>query len=855
MIPKNLRIKGFLSYQEETNLDFSSLHVACISGMNGAGKSSILDAITWCLFGEARQRNDALINLKSETAEVELEFIYENNLYRVYRARKRTKTTQLEFFIQKEDQSWKDLSERTLTNTQNLINQTLRMDYETFINASFFLQGKADQFARQTPGKRKEILSKILGLEKWEQYKNRTLGLRREFEQKKIFNDNRIEEKEAELNRANEYQTHLVTLEKESELLQSQLGQKELQLNQFKDQEKKLNALQNQSQEKKNRLISLTNTIKETKTKISQKKTQLAQLESIITNKKEIEKKFKEFQTTQILLQDLNHRQSQISTLNEKKYALQLVIAREKEKLQGELNLLTEQQKNAKTINAQIKKNQNQKEDYQKQVGILEIKTQDLSDLSHQKETFEKQKTDNLAENKHLRSTMLDLENRIDDIQSLKSSNCPYCEQPLSESHRNQLIAETKSKGKDLGDKYRQNNLQNQTITKALDETETQIKALEKNTQEIELLKHKIEHLENEINGQQKNTFKIDDAKQKKLQSLIETNSFSKDAHTSIQVIEKQILAIDYHNQNHNQAKQTLETLKPYQEQNQQLQIAIATQNEIKTTLLDLETRLSQDSQQEEIINNEIAEIGKTIENQSLKEQSSSLSGLIQSLSVEIQNKKDAFYASQLEVGGAKQSVHNLKTIKKQKQTLKEENNVLLEKIASYKEIERAFGREGVPALLIEQAIPEIENRANEILRKLTQDEMTLSLITQEEYKDKNRDDLKETMEIKIHDKLGSRDYEMFSGGETFRINFALRLALSELLSKRAGAKLQTLVIDEGFGSQDQLGRQKLAEVINPIKEEFALILIITHIESLKDAFPNRIIVEKTEHGSVAFIS
>ena len=90
----------------------------------------------------------------------------------------------------------------------------------------------------------------------------------------------------------------------------------------------------------------------------------------------------------------------------------------------------------------------------------------------------------------------------------------------------------------------------------------------------------------------------------------------------------------------------------------------------------------------------------------------------------------------------------------------------------------------------------------------------------------------------------------MYSGGEAFRINFAIRLALSEILAQRAGGRLQTLVIDEGFGSQDSQGRQRLIEAINLIRHDFAKILVITHIEELKDAFPNRIEVEKTEHGS-----
>jgi exonuclease SbcC len=90
----------------------------------------------------------------------------------------------------------------------------------------------------------------------------------------------------------------------------------------------------------------------------------------------------------------------------------------------------------------------------------------------------------------------------------------------------------------------------------------------------------------------------------------------------------------------------------------------------------------------------------------------------------------------------------------------------------------------------------------------------------------------------------------MFSGGEAFRVNFAIRLALSEVLARRKGARLQTLIIDEGFGSQDSQGRQRLVEAIKQVQSDFAKILVITHLEELKDAFPTRIEVEKTGGSS-----
>ena len=106
---------------------------------------------------------------------------------------------------------------------------------------------------------------------------------------------------------------------------------------------------------------------------------------------------------------------------------------------------------------------------------------------------------------------------------------------------------------------------------------------------------------------------------------------------------------------------------------------------------------------------------------------------------------------------------------------------------------------------------------------------------------------MRETLDIILSDELGSRPYELYSGGEAFRADLALRIALSRLLARRAGAALQTLFIDEGFGTQDAHGRENLIEALHMIKDEFALVLIITHIDELKEHFPARIQVLKED--------
>ena len=211
------------------------------------------------------------------------------------------------------------------------------------------------------------------------------------------------------------------------------------------------------------------------------------------------------------------------------------------------------------------------------------------------------------------------------------------------------------------------------------------------------------------------------------------------------------------------------------------------------------------------------------------------------------QLREDEITANQA-VGGAQQRLDVLGDLRTQRKQLNKDKDAILQRIQRLKLLEKACGRNGVQALLIEQALPEIEDHANELLGRLTDGEMRIVFDTQRKLK--SRDALAETLDIRIIDNVGERPYANYSGGEQFRVNFAIRLALSQLLARRSGARLQTLVIDEGFGSQDPNGRQRLIEAINTIQGDFKRILIITHIDALRDAFPTRIEISKNLGGS-----
>ncbi len=198
-------------------------------------------------------------------------------------------------------------------------------------------------------------------------------------------------------------------------------------------------------------------------------------------------------------------------------------------------------------------------------------------------------------------------------------------------------------------------------------------------------------------------------------------------------------------------------------------------------------------------------------------------------------------------VGSAKQKLEALEQLAESQEDLRGSRDEAAEDLGIYDELRKAFSKTGVPAMIIETAVPELERSANELLSRMTDGRMHVRIETQREIK---TGETREALDIVISDELGSRPYEMYSGGESFRIDFALRIALSRLLARRAGAQLRSLFIDEGFGSQDAQGRDHLVAAINSIQDDFERILVITHIEELKDAFPDRIEIEKHPDGS-----
>ncbi|MBN1535996.1 MAG: SMC family ATPase [Anaerolineales bacterium] len=862
MIPVQLKISGFLSYRDPITIDFTAFDLACIAGLNGAGKSSLLDAITWALFGQARKRDDSLINMHPEVnaAEVSLIFSYESNLYHVQRTMPRGKTTILEFHIAQDgvsdaeektytlsDIQWKPLTERTMRETQAKIENTLHLDYDTFVNASFFLQGKADQFTQQKPGERKKILGVILGLEAWEVYRQGASDKRKSLEAEIASLDGRLAEIHTELNEEFERKARLKEYQKQLKVVSQTRKTQENTLENYRKIAATLEKQRNLVETLHRQWDSSVNRLNEINNLIEQRCSECEKHQQTIANAAQIEAGYASWMQARAELENWEKIADQFRQQEALRRQPLDEINAEKARLEQELLTLQTQAQGVAAQTASRSGLETQLAEADARLADIEGKIKQRKSLEEKLQTAIQTRADAKAENQRARTEMDELKKRIDGLEKLTEATCPTCGTPLTSEERQKRIEELTRQGKEMGDRFRANVAFLQESEQIVKDLETQIKDLtkiESQRDQVTQTKAQLEArlstiAQAEAEWQAKGSLRLLEV----TQSLKE-EKFSIPERQKLAEIDAELKAIGYDAAAHDQGKKLEAELRRFEGEIRLLEKAQAALEPLQREISNLQSQAA-DLTQEVARQQEDYQISDT----SLKEaeaQAPNIAVAEQEL-LQFQENENRL---RMDVGAAQQKVDVLKGLKTRQKTLDAQREEAAQQVGRYRQLERAFSKDGVPALLIEQALPQIEMKANEILGRLTADSMSIQFITQAAFKDHRRQDMRETLDIRISDSAGARDYEMFSGGEAFRVNFAIRLALSEVLAQRAGARLQTLVIDEGFGSQDALGRQRLIEAINHVRRDFSKILVITHIDELKDAFPTRLEVQKTERGS-----
>lgn len=200
------------------------------------------------------------------------------------------------------------------------------------------------------------------------------------------------------------------------------------------------------------------------------------------------------------------------------------------------------------------------------------------------------------------------------------------------------------------------------------------------------------------------------------------------------------------------------------------------------------------------------------------------------------------------DISGTKSLLSQVKETESKIKEAKEHIAALKKDIDDTEVLIEACGRKaGVPSLIVENAVPELESIANRILENMMNGRLQIRLETQAETA---KGTIREVLRVIVLDDGCERRYETYSGAERFVVDLALRIAMSKFLSHRAGASVQLFVLDEGVSCADESNREEIIDAIRSITGEFEKVLFVTHIEELKDALDQRIIVTRGSTGS-----
>ncbi len=854
MIPLKLSLQNFLCYRDDNHtLDLSGIRVACLCGYNGHGKSALLDSITWALWGKARGSSHAdLVHYGHSDMWVELEFQAADSHYRVTRRYRNPGGSDLQLQLKGSD-AFFPVTGNSIRESQARINRIIGMDYDTFINSAFLIQGRADEFTNKTPAERKEVLGKIIGLDRFNELQQRSRDKARDRRERGNFLEGEVEYKRRETAAKPQLQKHLETTQRELKALSNDLDQNNLQAEQLRLEIQELQRRIAEAEELRRLVPQLQTEISRYQSEIRQRSARILGYRDLINRQSSIEEGHARYQRSLQENERLNAARHQFDEFSRQINSLQQSIAQSRARLEEQLR--THKYRLESELAPAAQRATDVKRQLSKTASALESLAQDEKSLEQESARLQQLtvQTHTLADTQ----TRLETEGRqlADKLKLLNASHqnarCPLCDTSLGEEGCHSLASNYEREIREKRQLYSQiqrtlKDLQTQQNRLTLQLRKDQENLQRRNQQYLQQTALLGRQLEDSNRAAEEAENLLPEVH--RLEKLLLDAQYAPDKQAELQTAQSSLNSLNYSPQSHIELARDLQELQPFQLLHQQLSDAAQNLPQERENLVqaqkaakDRHDRLSQ-------IRESLASLDS--DQTRLAEISPHLSRLTTHVA-ELESQQQKLLAQQGRLQG---SLHRIEELEHQITHQTRELRSIREDQAIYEELRIAFGREGVQALLIDTILPQIEQEANGLLGRMTEGRMRLKLESQRPLQSR-KGQFAETLEIKVSDELGHRSYEMFSGGESFRINLALRIALSKVLANRSGAPLPTLFIDEGFGTQDSAGREQILDVLSTLEQDFKCIIVITHLEELKDYFPVRIEVQKQNGAATARIT
>lgn len=908
MIFTRLRLNNFKSHKN-TTIDFNK-GISVIVGENGAGKSTILEAINFALFKQHSAKLDDLVRNNADAMSVELQFISNGKEYKIVREKNPilkssifTKTSTDSGFI------------HICTGDDEVdeqVKEILDIDSELFSNAMYIRQGEIVDLIDKTPAEKKHLINKLLGLNSLENAWNNLLPFINDYENKKseikgkLFNSNELKDeydkKKAELNvlkdRGHELEEQIAdvteSLKSISENKRDMEREKEIHEKQLKNLETEKSNLSKLESEKRD--------LQENIDKIRDAEDQISRLEKFVS-KLDV---YLDFEKSVVNIQKLKEEENEISDKLDKIAGYNSILIDKREdynkflglnedisrldsqKIQYEKDLasMAKLEKDKKELLESIENERNEigdffskSKDKLEEYDLSQDVLDEIDDFSHLEnatsdfadETSKKIKhlsEEIISKNEEIALLKHNLDSSRKSIEELEDvdDKCPICKSDIDSNRKEELIKQHEFEIEENTNLVSQYEQDLQDLINDKDESEEKFILLGELSKNIVEYKQKFGHLENElvklkkIDGDltsrelisnklgelilliadkrnKRDVCKTDYEDYNKAKGALEVLGDETDIQYKLKLVKNEIdnhvknikLAInqDPHLSGDISAKELqdrIEDLKQKNDEFNQLKGFIKNKNNLMTQIDSIKEDIGLSLNQINITENKIK--ASVYDNEKYEQ--------IVYQFERYERRKDSFTNELSELKGrARESIANLKELGDKITTVDkfhQEYNDISDYINLLNHIRNLYGEDGIQKDLKNISKPLIEKHTKEFFNEFNFD-----------YSDLTLDD---DYEVAIYGPEGESSMDMVSGGEKIAIALALRLGITQAMSK---GDLDTILLDEPTIHLDPSRRH---ELINLLKDMSALpqMIIVTHESQLENAADNLIKVEK-ENG------
>ena len=890
MIIKTVELENFKSHLN-TRVDFET-GISIIMGDNGAGKSSILESISFALFKEyASKKMDKLINNDKNQMQVTVLFIANGRTYKVVRKRKRNSSPESMLYVK--DNGRFLVIEKGDAAVSEEIERIIDLDKNLFLNAVYVKQGEIANLVTKNPSEKKEMMGRLLGVDDLENSWKNMKFIIKDYNDREIHINGKLAnfqstEENLKSKQDKRDELNIILSKKDSELKKTEEKLNKLKtIKEFFDRKEiEYNNLKREIEHNQSIFIRLNKTRDELSRQIEEINIKESKIEEI---KPEIGKiKILENLRDKIFnLKELKNEKEHTEKSLKKIELFKKFISENQEsydnflKLEREINELTSSRKEFEgtntlkiTFDNNIKNIQSEIEELQKSISnrlrlygeILEEEISSIDQLEKCLETKKQSIKDNFKQNQEqiegFNSKISDLKGQNKEImkaiEELENADdkCPVCESDLEESRRKELLnkyrGQIEKNNNDINS-YKENlgiwNAEREFLDRKSQKLEKiSIDVLKKESNDLEMKKSKIKEIKEQLTGIKKSAINL-----REIDSKLE---------------EKRALK-DELKEGYNKYLGALNSLKAMEEPEELL----VSFNKLKSTIEPLEVEINNLCDEVDVenvqVNTELERLrtiketydklsGEVSVKDEILKSLSNNEGEIENISREIESKGEMMDQVVYESEKHHQAINDLNScqkefeeLEKEFEGLKGELKGIIERISELKNEVESFKKDKEELTKISRFI-ELLNEIRKLYGKdgLQKDLRNISrpLIENNtldffnkfnfEYSDIK---LNEDYDVTLFGPSGENTLDMISGGEIIAVAIALRLGIAKTLVK---GNLELMILDEPTVHLDSYRRHELIDVIKKLSV-IPQMIIVTHDAGLEEAATNILKIEK----------